>query len=91
MNEPPAGRPLLGYGPKGIRVNGTRPAYAKTALTRDLYATTDFMHAFAESVPLKRWDEMRDIAHLTLYLAGDESGRVRCPLIRTDGRETPCR
>ena len=35
------------------RCNGICPAFAKTALTRDLYANTDFMHTFAESVPLK--------------------------------------
>jgi NAD(P)-dependent dehydrogenase (short-subunit alcohol dehydrogenase family) len=49
------------------------------------------MHAFAESVPLKRWGEMRDIANLALYLAGDESSYVHGSLIRTDGGETLCR
>jgi NAD(P)-dependent dehydrogenase (short-subunit alcohol dehydrogenase family) len=79
------------YGPEGIRVNGICPTYAKTALTRDLYANTDFMHTFAESVPLKRWGEMRDIANLALYLASDESSYVHGSLIRIDGGETLCR
>ncbi|SNS47215.1 Enoyl-(Acyl carrier protein) reductase [Streptosporangium subroseum] len=58
---------------------------------RDLYANTDFMHTIAESVPLKRWGEMRDIANLALYLAGDESSYVHGSLIRIDGGETLCR
>jgi enoyl-[acyl-carrier-protein] reductase (NADH) len=49
------------------------------------------MHAFTESVPLKRWVEMLDIVNLALYLAGDESSHARGSLIRVDGGETLCR
>jgi NAD(P)-dependent dehydrogenase (short-subunit alcohol dehydrogenase family) len=76
------------YGPEGIRVNGICPTYAKTALRCGLHANTDFMHAFAESVPLKRFGEMRYIANLALYLVGDESIFVHGPLIHIDGEET---
>lgn len=79
------------YGQEGIRVNGICPTYAKTALTRDLYDDMDFMQTFAESVPLKRWGEMSDVASLALYLASDESSYIHGDLIRIDGGETLCR
>lgn len=79
------------YGPEGIRVNGICPTYAKTALTRDLYDNMDFMRTFSESVPLKRWGEISDVANLALYLASDESSYVHGDLIRIDGGETLCR
>lgn len=43
------------YGVEGIRCNGICLTYAKTALTRDLYDSMDFMKTFTESLPLKRW------------------------------------
>jgi NAD(P)-dependent dehydrogenase (short-subunit alcohol dehydrogenase family) len=79
------------YGHEGIRVNGICPTYAKTALTRDLYDDMEFMQTFADSVPLKRWGEMSDVASLALYLASDESSYVHGALIRIDGGETLCR
>lgn len=79
------------YGAEGIRVNGICPTYAKTALTRDLYEDMAFMQTFAESVPLKRWGEMSDVAGLALYLASDESSYVHGDLVRIDGGETLCR
>lgn len=79
------------YGHEGIRVNGICPTYAKTALTRDLYDDMEFMQTFADSVPLKRWGEMEDVANLALYLASDESSYVHGALIRIDGGETLCR
>ncbi|GIJ20021.1 SDR family NAD(P)-dependent oxidoreductase [Micromonospora lutea] len=76
------------YGHEGIRVNGICPTYAKTALTRELFDNMEFMQTFAESVPLKRWGEVDDIAELALYLASDESSYVHGALIRIDGGET---
>ncbi|MFC6714938.1 SDR family NAD(P)-dependent oxidoreductase [Branchiibius cervicis] len=79
------------YGAEGIRVNGICPTYAKTALTRDLYEDMAFMKEFSESVPMKRWGEMEDVANLALFLASDESSYVHGDLVRIDGGETLCR
>lgn len=79
------------YGHEGIRVNGICPTYAKTALTRDLYDNMEFMRTFSESVPLKRWGEVNDVANLALWLASNESSFVHGDLIRIDGGETLCR
>lgn len=79
------------YGQEGIRVNGICPTYAKTALTRDLFDDMTFMKDFTESVPMKRWGEMEDVANLALFLASDESTYIHGDLVRIDGGETLCR
>lgn len=47
------------------------------------------MRTFADSVPLKRWGEMSDVASLALYLASDESSYIHGSLIRIGGRRNP--
>lgn len=79
------------YGHEGIRVNGICPTYAKTALTRAYADDTDFDRMFVESVPLKRWGEVVDIADLAVFLASDRSSYIHGALIRIDGGETLCR
>lgn len=46
---------------------------------------------FVESVPLKRWGEVQDIADLAVFLASDRSSYIHGDLIRIDGGETLCR
>src|SRR5919205_1785662 len=61
------------YGKDKIRVNGICPTYAKTSLTRALFDDKDFDQVFTESIPLKRWGEVEDVANLAVFLASDES------------------
>ena len=79
------------YGQDGIRVNGICPTYAKTSLTRELFDDKDFDQVFTESIPLKRWGEVDDIANLAVFLASDESSYIHGDLIKVDGGETLCR
>jgi NAD(P)-dependent dehydrogenase (short-subunit alcohol dehydrogenase family) len=79
------------YGKDGIRVNGICPTYAKTSLTRALFDDKDFDQVFTESIPLKRWGEVDDIANLAVFLASDESSYIHGDLIKVDGGETLCR
>lgn len=81
----------IGYGHEKIRVNGICPTYAKTALTRAFSDDQDFDRMFVESVPLKRWGEVDDIADLAVFLASDRSSYIHGDLIRIDGGETLCR
>ena len=74
-----------------IRVNGICPTYAKTSLTRALFDDKDFDQVFTESIPLKRWGEVYDIANLAVFLASDESSYIHGDLIKVDGGETLCR
>ncbi|HTF54030.1 MAG TPA: SDR family oxidoreductase [Pseudonocardia sp.] len=79
------------YGKDGVRVNGICPTYAKTSLTRQLFDDQDFDRVFTESIPLKRWGEVDDIAQLAVFLASDESSYIHGDLIKVDGGETLCR
>lgn len=79
------------YGKDRIRVNGICPTYAKTSLTRALFDDKDFDQVFTESIPLKRWGEVEDVANLAVFLASDESSYIHGDLIKVDGGETLCR
>lgn len=79
------------YGRDKIRVNGICPTYAKTALTRAFADNQDFDKMFVESIPLKRWGEVDDVAELALFLASDRSSYIHGDLVRIDGGETLCR
>ncbi len=79
------------YGHEGIRVNGICPTFAKTALTRAFADDAAFDAMLVESLPLKRWGEVADIADLAVFLASDRSSYVHGALIRIDGGETLCR
>jgi NAD(P)-dependent dehydrogenase (short-subunit alcohol dehydrogenase family) len=79
------------YGREGIRVNGICPTYAKTALTRAFVDDKTFDAMFVESIPLKRWGEISDIADLAVFLASERSSYIHGALIRIDGGETLCR
>lgn len=79
------------YGRNGIRANGICPTYAKTSMTRGHFDDADYMKAFAESIPLKRWGEVADVANLAVFLASDESSYIHGALIPVDGGETLCR
>jgi NAD(P)-dependent dehydrogenase (short-subunit alcohol dehydrogenase family) len=79
------------YGKDRIRVNGICPTYAKTSLTRELFDDKDFDQVFTESIPLKRWGEVDDIARLAVFLASDDSSYIHGDLIKVDGGETLCR
>jgi NAD(P)-dependent dehydrogenase (short-subunit alcohol dehydrogenase family) len=79
------------YGKDKIRVNGICPTYAKTSLTRELFDDKDFDREFTESIPLKRWGEVEDIAQLAVFLASGESSYIHGDLIKVDGGETLCR
>lgn len=76
------------YGQEGIRVNGICPTYAKTALTRALMEQPGYVDDFAETIPLKRWGEIDDVADLAVFLASDRSSYIHGALVRIDGGET---
>ncbi|MNT72601.1 2-(R)-hydroxypropyl-CoM dehydrogenase [compost metagenome] len=76
------------YGHEGIRVNGICPTYAKTALTRALMEQPGYVDDFSESIPLKRWGEIADVADLAVFLASERSSYIHGALVRIDGGET---
>ncbi len=76
------------YGRDGIRVNGICPTFCKTSMAREIYGDAGFVKAIAESIPLGRWGEARDVAGIALFLASNESEFIHGTLIPVDGGET---
>lgn len=56
-------------------------------MSRPLYSDTDSMKAIAESIPLGRWGETKDVADLAVFLASEESEFIHGTLIPLDGGE----
>lgn len=79
------------YGRDGIRVNGICPTFSKTALTKAKADDPDFDEMFVESIPLKRWGEVDDIASLAVFLASERSSYMHGALVKIDGGESLCR
>jgi NAD(P)-dependent dehydrogenase (short-subunit alcohol dehydrogenase family) len=75
------------YGRSGIRVNGICPTFCKTSMAREIYSDDVFAKAIAESIPLGRWGEARDVASMAVFLASDESEFIHGTLIPVDGGE----
>jgi NAD(P)-dependent dehydrogenase (short-subunit alcohol dehydrogenase family) len=74
-------------GPKGINVNVIAPALIWTDMTKSmpqaLLQRVEQMLPFI--MPLNRWGQPEDVAHLALFLASDESSFITGQLIHCDG------
>jgi len=74
-------------GPKGINVNVIAPALIWTDMTKsmpkELLQRVEQMLPFI--MPLNRWGQPEDIAHLALFLASDASSFITGQLIHCDG------
>lgn len=75
--------------PRGIRVNSIAPGpigtpiYAKMGMPEE--AVNEMGKSFAESVPLKRFGEPKEIADPVLFLASDEASYVNGIELSVDG------
>jgi NAD(P)-dependent dehydrogenase (short-subunit alcohol dehydrogenase family) len=75
------------YGRSGIRTNGICPTFCKTSMARGIYSDAAFVKAIADSIPLGRWGEAKDVANMAVFLASDESEFIHGTLIPVDGGE----
>lgn len=69
--------------PRGIRCNAVAPGFITTAMTDKL--SDDVKAAFLESIPLKRFGEVEDIANLVAFLASDDAKYITGQVINVDG------
>ena len=74
-----------------LEYHGLDGVERSTAMYRALFDDKDFDQVFTESIPLKRWGEVDDIARLAVFLASDDSSYIHGDLIKVDGGETLCR
>ncbi len=69
--------------PRGIRCNAVAPGFITTAMTDKL--SDEVKAAFLESIPLKRFGEVEDIANLVAFLASDDAKYITGQVINVDG------
>tara|TARA_B100000029_G_scaffold496006_1_gene561754 strand:+ start:1830 stop:2570 length:741 start_codon:yes stop_codon:yes gene_type:complete len=64
-----------------INVNAINPGYINTKMTEDLSNKDDFL----KNIPLNRYGEPSDVAHLACFLASEKSNYITGQTINVDG------
>lgn len=70
-------------GPRQITVNAVAPGFFPTALTAVL--SEEMVQKAVEHIPLGRWGELPEVAHLVTFLASDRAAYITGEVIRIDG------
>jgi 3-oxoacyl-[acyl-carrier protein] reductase len=71
------------YGERGIRVNAIAPGYIKTKMTESLDDKT--REEMFKAIPLKRFGEPLDVAHVVYFLLSEYGGYVTGEVINVNG------
>ncbi|MBI4908424.1 MAG: SDR family oxidoreductase [Acidobacteria bacterium] len=75
----------LDYAPKGIRVNCVCPGFARTGLTRGIFADLEKRTRIEAMHPLGRMGEPEDIARPVLFLLSDDASWITGIAMPVDG------
>ncbi len=76
------------YAKDRIRVNSVHPGYVDTPMTHQYFTDADLVARRTESVPMKRFGTVEEIAYGILYLASDEASYVTGAELVIDGGAT---
>ncbi len=76
-------------GPKGVNVNAIAPRLIDTgAMMRVNYPTEEALNAALESIPVRRFGTIDDVANLAVFLADDDNSYIHAQTILLDGGRT---
>ncbi len=67
----------------GIRVNAVAPGFIRTDMTSGI--PDNVIEMLSEKIPLKRWGDPKEVAHLYCFLASDLSSYINGETINVDG------
>lgn len=70
-------------GQRHITVNAVAPGFFPTALTKVL--PDELVERTKELIPLARWGELPEVAHLVTFLASDKAAYITGQVINVDG------
>ena len=70
---------------RSVTVNAVAPGFIKTDMTTEFVNNPEAAAKILEVVPLKRFGEAADVAHLTAYLCSEQAGYVTGQVFAVDG------
>ena len=73
------------FASRGVTVNADAPGFIKTYITIEIVNQPEAAAKILEAVPLKRFGEAADIAHMTAYLCSEEAGYITGQVFSVDG------
>jgi 3-oxoacyl-[acyl-carrier protein] reductase len=73
------------FAARGVTVNAVAPGFIKTDMTTEFVNQPEVAAKVLEAVPLKRFGEPADIAHMTAYLCSEEAGYITGQVFSVDG------
>jgi 3-oxoacyl-[acyl-carrier protein] reductase len=73
------------FASRGVTVNAVAPGFIKTDMTTEFVNQPEMAAKVLEAVPLKRFGEAADIAHMTAYLCSEEAGYITGQVFTVDG------
>lgn len=73
------------WGPRGVRVNCIAPGRMLTPMTREMLADPAEHASGLQRIPLRRYGDPNDVAHVAVFLASDAAAYVTGQTIIVDG------
>jgi 3-oxoacyl-[acyl-carrier protein] reductase len=73
------------FASRSVTVNAVAPGFIKTDMTTEFVNNPEATAKILEAVPLKRFGEAADIAHLTAFLCSEEAGYITGQVFTVDG------
>ena len=70
---------------RSVTVNAVAPGFIKTDMTTDFVDNAEVSAQILSAVPLKRFGEAADIAHMTSFLCSEEAGYITGQVFTVDG------
>jgi len=70
---------------RGVRVNAIAPGYFRTPLTESFFVSPAWQQQMLESIPLRRFGELADLAGAAVFLCSAAAAYVTGQVLYVDG------